>query len=449
MEILLQQEKMVKITLPDGIERKYEDKVTVKDVACDIAEKNRGMAIAGKVNSTLIDLDSQIEADTTLDLVMADSEDGLEILRHSTAHVMAQAVANLYPNAKLGIGPSIKDGFYYDFDLETTLAEEDLEKIEAEMKRIIESDETFDRFEEASDAAIKRMAESGQDYKVELIKGLEDQTISFYRQGDFVDLCRGPHLASTKKITAFKLLSVAGAYWRGKETNPMLQRIYGTAFTNKKDLRVHLKLLEEAGVDMIWMPTPEAIYPQDYQTWITVEHVSRPLEGKMRPGHFKGVTTIVAKLFNAVQPQRAYFGQKDAQQVAVIQRMVYDLNFPIKIVVGPIARADDGLALSSRNAYLNDAERQAALVLHKALKSAKALIDGGERDADQVRNNMVAVLDREPLALKQYVSCADPNSLVELDLIKNHALLSLAVHIGNTRLIDNFLMQDNKWLAGN
>ncbi|MCP4272954.1 MAG: threonine--tRNA ligase, partial [Gammaproteobacteria bacterium] len=247
---------MVKITLSDGIERKYDDKVTVKDVACDIAEKNRGMAIAGKVNSMLVDLDSQIEADTTLDLVMADSEDGLEILRHSTAHVMAQAVTNLYPNAKLGIGPSIKDGFYYDFDLETTLTEEDLEKIEAEMKRIIESDEIFDRFEETCDAAIKRMEESGQSYKVELIKGLlyhphhkleqEDQTVSFYRQGDFVDLCKGPHLASTKKITAFKLLSVAGAYWRGKETNPMLQRIYGTAFTNKKDLRVHLKLLEEA-----------------------------------------------------------------------------------------------------------------------------------------------------------------------------------------------------------
>jgi len=216
-----------------------------------------------------------------------------------------------------------------------------------------------------------------------------------------------------------------------------------------RDTASDLKLLEEAGVDVIWMPTPEAIYPQDYQTWVTVEQVSRPLEGRMRPGHFKGVTTMVAKLFNAVQPQRAYFGQKDAQQVAVIQRMVYDLNFPIKIVISPIVRADDGLALSSRNAYLNDAERQSALVLHKALKSAKALIDGGERDADQVRNNMIAVLDREPLALKEYVSCADPNSLVEIDLIKDHALLSLAVHIGNTRLIDNFLMKDNKWLAGN
>ena len=130
---------MVKIKLPGGIERKYEDKVTVKDVATDVADQNRGSAaIAGKVNSTLVDLDCQIEADTTLDLVMADSEEGLEILRHSAAHVMAQAVTNLYPNTKLGIGPSIKDGFYYDFDLDTTLSEEDLEKIEAEMKRIIE-----------------------------------------------------------------------------------------------------------------------------------------------------------------------------------------------------------------------------------------------------------------------------------------------------------------------
>ncbi|MHC4453878.1 MAG: TGS domain-containing protein, partial [Planctomycetota bacterium] len=237
---------MVKIKLPDGIEKMYKDKVTVKDVACDLADNKRGSAIAGKVNSRLVDLDSQIETDTTLDLVMADSEEGLEILRHSTAHVMAQAVTNLYPNAKLGIGPSIKDGFYYDFDLEQTLSEDDLEKIETEMKRIIESDETFDRFEEPCDTALKRMEETGQRYKIELIKGLEDEAISFYRQGDFVDLCRGPHLASTKKITAFKLLSVAGAYWRGKETNPMLQRIYGTAFTNKKDLRIHLKLLEEA-----------------------------------------------------------------------------------------------------------------------------------------------------------------------------------------------------------
>ena len=208
-----------------------------------------------------------------------------------------------------------------------------------------------------------------------------------------------------------------------------------------------IKLLEEAGVDVLWMPTDEDIYPQDYQTWITVEKVSRPLEGIMRPDHFKGVTTIVAKLFNAVQPHHAYFGQKDAQQVAVIQRMVSDLNFPIKIVVIPIVRADDGLALSSRNAYLNKAERQAALVLYKALNSAKELIDGGEQDADKVRNHMIAVLDSEPLARKEYVSCADPNSLDELELINSQALLSMAVRIGKTRLIDNFLLKDNIWLV--
>lgn len=236
---------MVKIKLPDGIERKYKDKVTVRNVANDISTKNRGSAIAGKLNSTLVDLDYAIETDTKLDLVMDNSEEGLEILRHSTAHVMAQAVTRLYPDVKLGIGPSIKDGFYYDFDLGRTLTLEDLEKIEEEMKRIIGADEPFKRSEEPREDAIKRMEKLNQRYKVELIKGLQDQTVSFYTQGDFIDLCKGPHVSSTKKIGAFKLLSVAGAYWRGKETNPMLQRIYGTVFTSKKELDKHLKLLEE------------------------------------------------------------------------------------------------------------------------------------------------------------------------------------------------------------
>ncbi|MFQ5712543.1 MAG: threonine--tRNA ligase [Candidatus Scalinduaceae bacterium] len=236
---------MVKIKLPGGIERKYKDKVTVRNVANDISTKNHGSAIAGKLNSTLVDLDYAIETDTKLDLVMDNSEEGLEILRHSTAHVMAQAVTRLYPDVKLGIGPSIKDGFYYDFDLGRTLTQEDLEKIEEEMKRIIGADEPFKRSEEPREDAIKRMEKLNQRYKVELIKGLQDQTVSFYTQGDFIDLCKGPHVSSTKKIGAFKLLSVAGAYWRGKETNPMLQRIYGTVFTSKKELDKHLKLLEE------------------------------------------------------------------------------------------------------------------------------------------------------------------------------------------------------------
>ncbi|MEE9605426.1 MAG: threonine--tRNA ligase, partial [Candidatus Scalindua sp.] len=236
---------MVKIKLPGGIERKYKDKVTVRNVANDITTEDRGSAIAGKLNSTLVDLDYTIDTDTDLGLVMDNSEEGLEILRHSTAHVMAQAVTRLYPDVKLGIGPSIKDGFYYDFDLGRTLTQEDLEKIEEEMKRIVGADEPFQRSEESREDAIKRMEKLNQQYKVELIKGLEDQTVSFYTQGDFVDLCKGPHVSSTKKIGAFKLLSVAGAYWRGKETNPMLQRIYGTVFTSKKELNKHLKLLEE------------------------------------------------------------------------------------------------------------------------------------------------------------------------------------------------------------
>ncbi len=236
---------MVKIKLPGGIERKYKDKVTVRNVANDISTKDRGSAIAGKLNSTLVDLDYTIDTDTDLGLVMDNSEEGLEILRHSTAHVMAQAVTRLYPDVKLGIGPSIKDGFYYDFDLGRTLTQEDLEKIEEEMKRIIGADEPFQRSEESREDAIKRMEKLNQRYKVELIKDLKDQTVSFYTQGDFIDLCKGPHVSSTKKIGAFKLLSVAGAYWRGKETNPMLQRIYGTVFTSKKELNKHLKLLEE------------------------------------------------------------------------------------------------------------------------------------------------------------------------------------------------------------
>ncbi|MDR4504592.1 MAG: threonine--tRNA ligase [Candidatus Scalindua sp.] len=236
---------MVKIKLPGGIEKHFQKNVTVRDVSRDDAFKNRESAIAGKLNSRIVDLDFPIDSDTTLDLVSASSAEGLEILRHSTAHLMAQAVTRLFPNAKLGIGPSIKDGFYYDFDLEQTITQEDLEKIEEEMVKIAKEDLPFRRLEEPRIAAIERMEKLNQSYKVELIKGLEDETVSFYQQDDFIDLCKGPHVSSTKNIGVFKLLSIAGAYWRGKETNPMLQRIYGTVFTNKKALEKHLKILEE------------------------------------------------------------------------------------------------------------------------------------------------------------------------------------------------------------
>ena len=207
-----------------------------------------------------------------------------------------------------------------------------------------------------------------------------------------------------------------------------------------RDLDRDLKLIEPLGTDLVWMPTPEIMYPKGYQTWVEVEAITSPLEGAMRPGHFKGVTTVVAKLFNGVQPHKAYFGQKDAQQAAVIRRMTLDLNFPIEIVVCPIMREADGLAMSSRNVYLDPEQRKAATVLFRSLSAAKELFDGGERSAEKVRGKMKEVLASEPLAELQYVSCADYDTLEELDEIKGKALLSMAVYIGKTRLIDNFVL---------
>ena len=206
-----------------------------------------------------------------------------------------------------------------------------------------------------------------------------------------------------------------------------------------RDIERDLKLIEPL-TDLVWMPTPEIMYPPGYQTWVEVEAITSPLEGAMRPGHFKGVTTVVAKLFNGVQPHKAYFGQKDAQQAAVIRQMTRDLNFPIEIVVCPIVRESDGLAMSSRNVYLDPEQRKAATVLYRSLSAAKELYDSGERDAEKIREKMKEVLASEALADVQYVSCADYDTLEELDVIKGKALLSMAVFIGKTRLIDNFVL---------
>ena len=203
-----------------------------------------------------------------------------------------------------------------------------------------------------------------------------------------------------------------------------------------------LALLESLGVDIVFVPSVEVIYPLGYQTWVDVADVTAPLEGKYRPGYFRGVTTVVAKLLNAFTPSQAYFGQKDAQQVVVLKRMVLDLNFPVELMVCPTVREADGLAMSSRNAYLNPAERQAATVLYRALCAAKENYDGGERNAETLRAAMQSMLDSEPLALAQYVSAADPETLTELDRIEKGVLLSLAAQIGKTRLIDNFPIGD-------
>ena len=201
-----------------------------------------------------------------------------------------------------------------------------------------------------------------------------------------------------------------------------------------------LDLLEGLGVDLVWLPTPEEIYPQGFQTWVAVEELTGSLEGKSRPGHFRGVTTIVAKLLNCFLPDKAYFGQKDAQQVVVLKRMVGDLNFPVELVVCPTVREEDGLALSSRNAYLNSAERRAATVLYRALNAARKEYDSGERDAEALREIMRSIIGAEPLASAEYISAADPETLHELQRVDGSVLLSLAVRIGRTRLIDNMLI---------
>jgi len=219
-----------------------------------------------------------------------------------------------------------------------------------------------------------------------------------------------------------------------------------TQFGPKEDLSKYPRDMErdssliEPYTDLLWTPSAEGMYPPGYQTWVEVETMTRPLEGAMRPGHFRGVTTIVAKLFNGVQPHKAYFGQKDAQQVAVIRQMVRDLNFPIEIVVSPTMREADGLAMSSRNVYLDPEQRKAATVLFRSLNAAKDAYEKGERDAEKLRQTMKELLASEPLAQMQYVSCADYDTLEELNEIKGKALLSMAVFMGKTRLIDNFVL---------
>lgn len=215
-----------------------------------------------------------------------------------------------------------------------------------------------------------------------------------------------------------------------------------------RDLERDLRMLEPAGADIVWAPEIEEMYPPGYQTCITVEETAQPLEGAVRPGHFRGVATVVAKLFNAFSPDRAYFGQKDAQQAAVIRRMALDLNFPLEIVVCPTVRESDGLAMSSRNTYLQPEERRAAIVLYRALSAAQAASRSGEQDAEKLRALMHQYLGAEPRAQTEYVSVADPDTLQELERVDRNALLSMAVRIGKTRLIDNFIFRDGVWDMG-
>lgn len=238
---------MIKVTLKDGSVMEIEKGMTALQVAEKISAGLARVALAAKINNIVKDLDFEIQEDCNLSILTSKDEEGISVFRHTSSHILAQAVKRLYPNVKLGIGPAIENGFYYDFDVDEAFSPEDLEKIEKEMEKIIKEDLKLERFELSRDEAIKLMKDKNEPYKVELINDLpEGEVISFYKQGDFVDLCAGPHVSTTGKIKAFKLLSVAGAYWRGSEKNKMLQRIYGTAFEKKSELDEYIHQLEEA-----------------------------------------------------------------------------------------------------------------------------------------------------------------------------------------------------------
>ena len=235
------------ITLKDGSTKEFDSPISVADIAKSISEGLGRAALGGTVNGKTVDLRTVIEDDCELSILTFNDLDGKKVFWHSSSHLLAQAIKRLYPSAKLAIGPAVDNGFYYDIDAETPITADDLEKIEAEMKKITKENLDITRFELPRDEALKLMAEKEEDYKVELINDLpEDSIISFYQQGDFVDLCAGPHLFRTKEMKAFKLMSVAGAYWRGSENNKMLTRIYGTSYPKKKDLDEYLERLEEA-----------------------------------------------------------------------------------------------------------------------------------------------------------------------------------------------------------
>lgn len=298
----------MKIILKDGSEKQYDKAMSVIEIAADISEGLARAACAGEVDGKVVDLRSTVKEDCQLNILTANDEKGLAAYRHTASHVLAQAVKRLYPEAKLAIGPSIDTGFYYDFEC-ASLSREDLDKIEAEMKKIIKEGNTLERFTLPRQEAIHFMEERQEPYKVELIKDLpEDAEISFYQQGDFVDLCAGPHLMSTKSIKAFKLISSSGAYWRGSEKNKMLTRVYGTAFSKKEELKEYLEYLENikkrdhnklgremelfTTVDVIGQGLPllmpkGAKMIQTLQRWIEDEEESR--------GYMRTKTPLLAK----------------------------------------------------------------------------------------------------------------------------------------------------------
>ena len=235
------------ITLPDGSQRSFDDSISILDVAADIGAGLAKATIAGRINDDVLDASYLIETDCELQILTSTSEEGLEVIRHSSAHLMAQAVKQLFPNAQVTIGPVIEDGFFYDFAYERAFTPDDVSAIEKRMQEIIKQDILIERSVMSRDEAVAFFKEMGENYKAEIIESIpSDEDLSLYKQGDFIDLCRGPHVPSTGKIPAVKLMKLAGAYWRGDSNNEMLQRIYGTAWSNKKQLKAYIRRIEEA-----------------------------------------------------------------------------------------------------------------------------------------------------------------------------------------------------------
>jgi pantoate--beta-alanine ligase len=243
------------------------------------------------------------------------------------------------------------------------------------------------------------------------------------------------HLALVKQARVENSVVVVSIFVNPTQFNPTED-----FKTYPRDTERDLAMLQKERADIVFMPSAEEIYPEGFSSWVEVEEMTDRLEGSCRPGHFKGVATVVAKLFNIIEPTRAYFGQKDAQQALAIKKMVADLNMNLEVVIAPTVRESDGLAMSSRNVYLNPQERQAATVLFKALTRAQKLREKGDRNAETIRQEMTSLISKEPLAKIEYVSIADANTLEELSEVDRPALASLAVRIGKTRLIDNMLV---------
>ncbi|MFT7384956.1 MAG: threonyl-tRNA synthetase, partial [Urechidicola sp.] len=281
---------MPTITLPDGNQKQFDHPVTIHQIAESIGPGLAKAALGGKVGDDIVDTSYTIDEDSLISIITAKDDDGLEILRHSCAHLMAQAVQQLFPTAQVTIGPVIEDGFFYDFAFERPFTPEDLIKIEKKMTELSRQNQPVSRSVMSRDEAVEFFREKGENYKVEIIESIpSNQALSFYQQGDFIDLCRGPHVPATGKLQAFKLTKVAGAYWRGDSKNAMLQRIYGTCWADKKALKEYLHRLEEAekrdhrklGKKFDLFHTQEEApgmvfwHPKGWQIWQTIEQYIR------------------------------------------------------------------------------------------------------------------------------------------------------------------------------